>query len=223
MTCLALSANILLVTFNSVTSASSTYGFKINSIKNPPSTTPIAKAITSAVFSDGFNNQLMSMPSTVSVQLQNTQPNYLSATLTQSTLAFNTSAVYTIVVKPTNSIGVQGSIIITWPMQLTIPTGSSCQMSAQSPAACTPNSLTRTITVSGIFGNSGSKIPYSGLITIVITMVNPPDNRVINSFSITSYDDVNQAFIIDQLPENYLFPQVPCNFPCKSCLTTNIN
>jgi len=54
-------------------------------------------------------------------------------------------------------------------------------------------------------------------------MVNPADNRVINSFMITSYDDLNQAFIIDKLPENALFPDIPCSFPCKSCSTSNAN
>ena len=51
------------------------------------------------------------------------------------------------------------------------------------------NNVTRTIVISGVF-NPASTIPYSGKITITLdSMLNPSDNRVLNSFMITVYDD----------------------------------
>lgn len=52
-------------------------------------------------------------------------------------------------------------------------------------------------------------------------MRNPRDNRVLNGFTIKTYDDASQAYKIDQLGDNLLKPMTDCNYPCKSCLGSN--
>jgi hypothetical protein len=86
-------------------------------------------------------------------------------------------------------------------MQLSLPsTGNpKCTVTTATvyTSNCNWNSVTRTIIISGVF-NPGSTIPYKGTITVVLeSMTNPADNRNVNSFMITTYDDPSQTFIID--------------------------
>jgi hypothetical protein len=60
---------------------------------------------------------------------------------------------------------------------------------------------------------------FYGSIQIEITpVINPRDNRIVGSFSLFTFDDPDQKFAIDKIPEGYLFPKFDCNYPCRSCL-----
>ena len=73
-------------------------------------------------------------------------------------------------------------------------------------ANCNFNNVTRTIIITGVF-NPTSTIPYSGSITVVLdSMVNPANNRVVNGFTIATYDDPLQTYKIDKLDDNILVP-----------------
>lgn len=52
---------------------------------------------------------------------------------------------------------------------------------------------------------------------------NPRDNRVLNGFKIETYDDTGLRFPIDRLEDNLLKPKTECNFPCKTCLGSDMN
>jgi hypothetical protein len=99
-------------------------------------------------------------------------------------------AVYTITFQTTNPISNSGSIVITWPIQVTLPSdGSSVQCSVTTSQLFTSNcnfsSSTRTITIIGVFPST-----FFGTITIVLSsMINPADNRAVNGFQIATYDD----------------------------------
>jgi len=65
---------------------------------------------------------------------------------------------------------------------------------------------------------------FFGSIQIEITpVINPRDNRVVGSFSLFTFDDADQKFAIDRLPEGLLIPKLDCNYPCRSCLGSDPN
>lgn len=65
---------------------------------------------------------------------------------------------------------------------------------------------------------------YLGTIQIELFPVrNPKDNRVVNGFTISTFDDANKVYAIDTLGDNILVPLTDCNYPCSSCLGSNPN
>lgn len=54
-------------------------------------------------------------------------------------------------------------------------------------------------------------------------VTNPRDNRVLNGFKIETYDDTGVSYIIDTLGDNLLKPKTDCNYPCKTCLGSDMN
>ena len=87
---------------------------------------------------------------------------------------------------------------------------------------CPVNEVTRSIIVTGVFGSASTG--YNGTVDIEVDgLNNPADNRAINGFLIQTFDDKFQSFKIDKLDDDLLKPETPCNYPCKSCTSTNKN
>ena len=54
-------------------------------------------------------------------------------------------------------------------------------------------------------------------------VTNPRDNRVLNGFKIDTYDDTGLQYQIDTLKDNLLKPKTDCNYPCKTCLGSDMS
>lgn len=67
-------------------------------------------------------------------------------------------------------------------------------------------------------GFSGLTAPFEGEIQLFFRMQNPKDNQFIRlvAFKIIVFDDSNMNYGIDKL-ENLLFPNIGCEYPCKTC------
>lgn len=63
---------------------------------------------------------------------------------------------------------------------------------------------------------------YEGHIELGFKTVNPVDNQGItnSSYVISIYDDTDLLYGIDQLID-VLYPQLGCQYPCKSCLPSD--
>lgn len=99
---------------------------------------------------------------------------------------------------------------ITWPPQVSKPSSGSVRCSVITfttfTSNCNFNDVTRTIIITGVFTRS-STIPYSGTVVVDLeSMINPADNRVINGFTIATYDDPLQTYKIDKIDDNILMP-----------------
>jgi hypothetical protein len=61
----------------------------------------------------------------------------------------------------------------------------------------------------------------NGFTITIDGFINPIDNKVLNAFTIKTFDDAGQTFKVDQISDLQLYPKTPCLYPCRECLTTN--
>jgi hypothetical protein len=125
---------------------------------------------------------------------------------------------------PTNKIGPDGAMKITWPSQVGISNNIKVLVTTnqkRSPVIAI-NTGSRTLTITNI--TSGITGGYNGMVQVELYPVtNPRDNRVLNGFKIETYDDTGISYIIDTLGDNLLKPKTDCNYPCKTCLGSDMN
>lgn len=63
---------------------------------------------------------------------------------------------------------------------------------------------------------------FSQVTITLVGVINPLTNQIKGSgFLITTYADAAQIYRIDYLPQEYLIPTLDCNYPCRTCLTTD--
>lgn len=130
-------------------------------------------------------------------------------------------AVYTIQFKPINPISNRGSLVLTWPLQVTKPTTNptvTIKPSQGSPLFSW-NSQARSLTITKAFDLNLNTV--NGFTIVIDGLVNPADNKVLNAFTLKTFDDEAQTYKIDQIKDNLMFPKTPCVHPCKSCLSAN--
>jgi hypothetical protein len=78
------------------------------------------------------------------------------------------------------------------------------------------NTANRLITVIDVFPTDGSR--WSGPISVTLENVkNPSTNKNLGSYTISTYADKLQTFIVDQLEGNKMFPRINCDYPCATC------
>ena len=87
---------------------------------------------------------------------------------------------------------------------------------------CKIDPLTRTITITDTFAHikqsPPNKIGYSNQIKIFLKKVrNPLTNEGTGSYTIKTFLDQNQTYLIDELKPELLFFDTQCDFPCASC------
>jgi hypothetical protein len=125
---------------------------------------------------------------------------------------------------PTNKIGPDGAMKIIWPSQVGISNNIKVLVTTnqkRSPVIAI-NTGSRTLTITNI--TSGIRGGYNGMVQVELYPVtNPRDNRVLNGFKIETYDDTGVSYIIDTLGDNLLKPKTDCNYPCKTCLGSDMN
>jgi len=141
--------------------------------------------------SDSNNNGVMIYNYAIPVKFTNLNPaNILTYSLYQDNLALEVQATYRIEFIPTNKIGPEGAMIITWPSQVGI--GNNVKVLVTTNQKRSPkiaiNTGARTLTITDI--TSGITGGYNGMVQVeVYPVTNPRDNRVLNGFKIDTYDD----------------------------------
>jgi hypothetical protein len=76
--------------------------------------------------------------------------------------------------------------------------------------------------VQGSFAGIDATTRYTASILLEIyPVINPKDSRVLNAFTIETFDDVAMTQKIDTLADGLLKPKTECNYPCKTCLGSN--
>lgn len=112
-------------------------------------------------------------------------------------MELNTAATYKIYFTPSNAISSSGSIVIGWPSQVTITSSVKCTVTTTQRfvSNCEISVSKRTITITEVFEKTDY---YSQSIAIELyPVINPKDNRLVNGFTIKTYDDANQKYQID--------------------------
>jgi hypothetical protein len=81
---------------------------------------------------------------------------------------------------------------------------------------CTIDLVNKIITVKDVFPTDGSA--WSGPIIVTLEEVqNPINNKNLGSFTIATYADQDQTYIVDSLAANLMFPRINCDYPCATC------
>lgn len=224
MSC-SVSGQILTVTLTTLTTSpnTGTFQFTIANITNPPSTR-VSTVLDSVSYVDSSAYKIMNMVSTKVVSLQTTlAANMLGYKITQGRLDYDSTTTHTLTLFPYNRIGADGSLIITWPTQVTITSGVSCTVTTnnQYSANCIIDTTKRTISITKVFVGTSTTTGYTSSIIVALSPVrNPKDNRVVNGYVVNTYDDTSFVYKIDVLEDNKLVPLTPCTFPCKTCGST---
>lgn len=120
-------------------------------------------------------------------------------------------ATYRIEFTPTNSIGSAGSIVITWPSQVSINSTASCQVTTNTKQSnlCTIDTTRSTVTIKNAFTPFTSG--YTGSVLIELYPVqNPIENQAVNGFQIATFNDAALSQKIDVLGPNILKPNTSC-------------
>lgn len=138
----------------SSSSFTGTLKFLVKSVTNP-SSTKVSSAFSGVYFTDksGFNVQqllstvLTTVQTTIAANILSYQPVY------QDNLQMGVLATYRIQFTPTNQISPSGSIVSTWPTQVTINSTVSCQVTTNSKFSnvCTVYTANNTIIIKGAF------------------------------------------------------------------------
>ena len=158
----------LIVTMTTLTTNKFTGSLKftLKGVKNAPSTAR-QPGFTNVYFTDasGLSVQQLISNAAASIDQTTKAANLLKYSLYQDNLQMGAMATYKIEFTPTNSIGSAGSIVITWPPQVSINSTAGCQVTTNTKQSnlCTIDPTRSTITIQGAFtpftsGYTGSVI-----------------------------------------------------------------
>ena len=144
------------------------------------------------------------------------------ASLSQNVFLPSQPTDYTIKFTPFNPIPTTGAIVIEWPAQITVPEdGIGCIITVSigdldgiEENYCSFDRTTRTVTITGVYGDGESEEVTVKLLDII----NPADNFQNEGFIVRTYSDVDATKIIDKSIADLLIPRLDCDYPCKTCV-----
>lgn len=91
---------------------------------------------------------------------------------------------------------------------------------------CSINTSTKTIRVhdNGVNSNSIAAISAGSPVAITLGPITNPAvvQNSYGTFTLTSYTDHTFTYTVDNIPSG-LSPSLECNYPCKTCSTSNKN
>jgi len=217
--------------------ATGTFKWTLAHIKNPPTLERSDKfTAISVVDKDGYAVAWYDGELTEGIlneEAAHLQPPY---SLSQSHHENSTLAEYAITFTPWNAIPSTGSIVLSWPAQVTVDETAGCHVITSrkfeencliEPAATTAaGTAGGTVTITGVFEGQEQ---FHQPITIKLGVTNPVNNLPgKRGFDIRTYADAESRYVIDYLPDNidstneyHLVPHLECNHPCATCTASD--
>ena len=175
-----------------VPTSSNTFEFQVNGVINPPNKRTTSKMSAMSV-KDSENHLVAEATSATTglITVTSELPAWIqSSSLYQDNLSLGVAATYRIEFMTMGKIGKTGSIVVTWPPQVTITDRAKVLVTSNGKSEITPEwqVSNRKMIIKGAFVNVSDA--FFGSIQIEISpAVNPRDNRVVGSFAVYTYDD----------------------------------
>ena len=245
ITC-SVSGRSLTIVLDEVSQATGTFKWTLAHIKNPPTLERSDKfTAISVTDKDGYGVAWYDGELTEGILNEEAallQPPY---NLTQEHFQNSTLAEYAIAFTPWNAIPSTGSIVLSWPAQVTVEVETAaCRVTTSrefafngttdgeaecrvEPAATTAaGTAGGTVTIKGVFEGQEQ---FHQQVTIKLAVTNPKNNLPgTRGFGIRTYADAESRYVIDYLPDNidstneyHLVPRLECNHPCATCTASD--
>ncbi|CAI2372672.1 unnamed protein product [Moneuplotes crassus] len=196
------------------------FDFTINTLGNPGSLAPVA--MISAKLIDTNDNNVSGYTTISSVTIQNNRAGALTGQrLQQSVTSAGQESTYTFTFTPTNPVPQNSKLELIYPSTYTIPSSITCMGLTGIPANtildCTSdhNTASRNLKLLNGFNTTTN---VTSEISFQIQGITNPISDTLTSFEISTY--TQNDFAIDTVSDGFV-PTLECNYPCKTCSSTN--
>lgn len=191
--------------------------FTLSNVIVQYSTAPISTTVIVSVVTTSSTSQQISIHSSSTVPTTTTAGALTSQSLAQASKVAAEVNTYTFTFTATNKIPAGGVINIINTPGLTFALDSSigCGVASGNFDACTYVS-----TINGVQIGVNTEIVKGTSVTIAIGNYTNPSAPAGTSFTVRSFKTSARTYIIDQITTG-LVPSLTCDYPCKTCSTTN--
>jgi hypothetical protein len=218
-----ISGNNMVVKFKKLASATGTFSWSADKIRNPISTKP-SSSFSNIIIQDSENYSVAKFSGKTDSITNDLVANIQKYKLNQGNISVSAETIYTIDFTPINAIPKTGSIQISWPQQVEVTSDFTCTVrtnrlfSQTEKPICNVNQESRTITITDIFSEVSAN-GFSDQVSMEFGgMKNPKNNKdERNGFIIMTYEDPRQTFTMDKLDDYLMMPRFECEYPCKEC------
>ncbi len=214
----SVSSNTLYMTMKSLSVSTGTFSFYFSTVTNSHSTEPVTGFtfnLKTSIYDIGQYTGSMSVTT-------DTPAYILTYSLTQDSYISGATTTYTIKFTPTNKISDNGSIKITYPSTVEVDDDESCIIETRGSfsSLCDFDTRDRTIEIKDAFRRVRDY--YTDEIEIELEeVINPVTNQYNEGFLIETFDDNDMEYRVDIIGDIALVPQLECDYPCKTCLSTD--